>query len=354
VKVSAEELAAVPEADLKEFLGVKVRQAYRQKDIDFPVQVAMQNFMSDKPHQGGGQRYDREGLFRWAAQRIGTTLAVKVGGPDALADQAGFFTAAYKAVEAEGLSEEVFRTEPRSKLRELLLRVAPKAMPEADIDQIDAKLAEVFEGAQRAEAEDARELAAWAGAELGLTLEAEKLTGMSRMAARQTLLNAYDAKYRPEMHSVERQLVLEQLDSAWKTHLLTMDNLRSGVGLRGYAQEDPKIVYKREGMKEFDSMWAGVRDRVTESVFRMEDLGEEEAQAALWAGARATHTAAISAAQARAAQSDAATQQTNAGGEVKKAEPIRNVGARVGRNDPCPCGSGKKYKNCHMKLEAKR
>jgi preprotein translocase subunit SecA len=60
------------------------------------------------------------------------------------------------------------------------------------------------------------------------------------------------------MHSVERGLVLEQLDSAWKTHLLSMDNLRSGVGLRGYAQEDPKIVYKREGMKEFRLMWAAL------------------------------------------------------------------------------------------------
>jgi preprotein translocase subunit SecA len=133
-----------------------------------------------------------------------------------------------------------------------------------------------------------------------------------------------------------------------------MDSLRSGVGLRGYAQEDPKIVYKREGMKEFDAMWEGVRDRVTEAVFRMEEMGDEEAQMALWAGARATQAAAISIAQSRAAQTDAQQQTTNTGGEAKKPEPIRNVGAKVGRNDPCPCGSGKKYKNCHMKLEAKR
>jgi preprotein translocase subunit SecA len=154
------------------------------------------------------------------------------------------------------------------------------------------------------------------------------------------------------MHSVERGLVLEQIDSAWKSHLLVMDNLRSGVGLRGYAQEDPKIVYKREGMKEFEVMWEGVRDRTTEAVFRMEEMGDEEAQQALWAGAKATHAAAASATQARQAQLDAAQQQTNAGGETKKAEPIRNVGQKVGRNDPCPCGSGKKYKNCHMKMEA--
>ena len=59
-------------------------------------------------------------------------------------------------------------------------------------------------------------------------------------------------------------------------------------------------------------------------------------------------------AQSRAAETDAQQQTTSTGGEGKKAEPIRNLGSKVGRNDPCPCGSGKKYKNCHMKLEARK
>ena len=82
----------------------------------------------------------------------------------------------------------------------------------------------------------------------------------------------------------------------------------------------------------------------------MEEMGDEEAQAALWAGARATHAAAISApAGAAGAGRRGLDSRPNAGGEAKKAEPIRNIGQKVGRNDPCPCGSGKKYKNCHMK-----
>ena len=124
--------------------------------------------------------------------------------------------------------------------------------------------------------------------ELGLTLDPAKITGRTPDEARHTLLNAYDQKYRAEMHSVERSLVLEQLDSSWKSHLLVMDSLRSGVGLGGYAQEDPKIVYKREGMKEFEVMWEGVRDRITEAVFRIEEMGDEEAQAR--SGRRAGHT----------------------------------------------------------------
>jgi preprotein translocase subunit SecA len=352
VKAPMEDILARSGADLDEFLYREVRKAYRQKDVDFPVRVGMQNFMADKP-QAGAQRYDRDGLYRWTAQRLGTVLAARKHGPEALADQAGFFAVAFKALDEEGWTEEFVRTEPRSKLREKLTDIAPKAMPAADIDEIDAKIAEALSGAAAAEAEDAGELTEWAQKELGLTLDPAKLTGATPDAVRHAFLNAYDEKYRPEMHSVERGLVLEQIDGAWKTHLLVMDNLRSAVGLAGYAQEDPKIVYKREGMKEFETMWDGIRDRATEAVFRMEEMGDEEAQAALWAGARATHAAAISATQARQAQLDAAQQQTNtSNGDGKKAEPIRNVGAKVGRNDLCPCGSGKKYKNCHMKMEA--
>ena len=84
----------------------------------------------------------------------------------------------------------------------------------------------------------------------------------------------------------------------------------------------------------------------------VEEIGDEEAQQALWAGARESHAAAISAMQSRQAQETEAAMQTNTGGEAKRIEPIRNVGAKVGRNDPCHCGSGKKYKNCHMKLES--
>jgi preprotein translocase subunit SecA len=64
-----------------------------------------------------------------------------------------------------------------------------------------------------------------------------------------------DERYRPEMKQMERNLVLMQLDTSWKNHLYTMDHLRSGIGLVGYAQEDPKSVYKQEGMKEFRAMW---------------------------------------------------------------------------------------------------
>jgi preprotein translocase subunit SecA len=144
--------------------------------------------------------------------------------------------------------------------------------------------------------------------------------------------------------------VLNRLDASWKNHLYTMDHLRAGIGLMSYAQVDPKTEYKRQGMKEFDAMWEGVQDKVTDAVFRMEE--EVDFQESLWAVQTTVHEAAPRAMpdeQSMRGQQDAAIAGSKGD---KKQEPIRHRGERVGRNDPCPCGSGKKYKNCHMRSAA--
>jgi preprotein translocase subunit SecA len=330
LKLDPAETAAKEGADLVAHLRRKVREAYRQKDAAFPVQVGLAAHLPEKTT--ATRRPNREQLFQWAVHRFqGATFC-----------------------------EEVFRTEPRSVVKEKLLEASRGLMPAADYTEAEAKLGEVFSGATVSEPGDATELVEWAKAELKLDLDPPSLTGVSEKQARDVILNAYDNKYRPEMHDMERRLVLDQIDGAWKSHLLTMDHLRSTVGLSGYAQEDPKIVYKREGMKLFDAMWESIQDRTTELAFKIEDVGEDQVQSAYWAGAMAVHRQAESAMRARASQvsaEQAAQVQAGAqagGGEAKKPETIRNVGQKVGRNDPCPCGSGKKYKNCHMKQESGR
>src|SRR5947207_7428372 len=124
-------------------------------------------------------------------------------------------------------------------------------------------------------------MADWFRAELGLEVPEGDLTGVSESAAREILWNNFDARFRPEMRGMERGLLLGRLDSSWKNHLYTMDHLRSGIGLVGYAQIDPKTEYKRQGMKEFDTMWAGLSDKVTDTVFKMED--DESFQESVWA-----------------------------------------------------------------------
>jgi preprotein translocase subunit SecA len=148
------------------------------------------------------------------------------------------------------------------------------------------------------------------------------------------------------MRKMERSLILNLLDTAWKDHLLVMDHLRSSVGLRGYAQVDPKVEFKREGMRIFENMWKSVGERVTDLVFRMEQLDES------FVGSTWTETSAIHEESAPGTeiveQQQAAIDGSQSQSE-KKPEPIRNREPRVGRNDPCPCGSGKKYKHCHGK-----
>jgi preprotein translocase subunit SecA len=277
----------------------------------------MLRYMADRPqgpHSPGGQRYNREGLYLWAASRFPT--------------------------QRDRLSEDEFRTQSRARLHELLLDVSRSVYPAKDEEEIDAKLDEVFEGSRRpCDAEDAKDLAAWAHSELGLEVPEADLTGVSYDKARDLLWNAFDERYRPEMHGMERSLLLNQVDSSWKNHLYTMDHLRSGIGLVGYAQEDPKTVYKQEGMKEFKAMWEAMEDKVTDAVFRMEET--EAFQETIWTIGATIHEAAPRAAAQQAI--------TNAPGSDKKPEPIRNRREKVGRNDPCPCGSGKKYKNCHMR-----
>jgi preprotein translocase subunit SecA len=316
-----------PEA-IQEMLHGRVMDIYRQKEMELPVKAGMARFMAERPQQpGGGQRYDREGLYRWAKVRFGKA--------------------------ADPLTEEEFRTQSRAKLQERLVEISSAYFPQVNQEAIDEKLEETFSGTHLSEAGDAHELVEWAKTSLNVEVAEASLTGVSREAARKVLWNAFDLKYRPEMRGVERGLLLNRLDSSWKNHLYTMDHLRSGIGLMSYAQVDPKTEYKRQGMKEFDAMWEGVQDKVTDSVFRMEE--EVDFQESLWTVEAAVHEAAPRAMPAADEQSMRGQQDAAIAGSQKgdkKQEPIRHRGERVGRNDPCPCGSGKKYKNCHMRSAA--
>jgi len=323
VKLSIDELRGQGNEPVKDLINQRVQEMYRQKEISFPVEVAMATHMAERTAGPGSnqQKYDREGLYRWARVRFGP--------------------------HADHLEEQQFRTESRSGLKQLLLDISRKAYPTTGQDAVDAKVEEALAGARHAESADAVELCEWVKATYQIELDPAKITGMSNDEVRQTLWNAFDQKYRPEMRSMERGLLLGNLDSSWKKHLLTMDHLRSVVGLRSFAQEDPKTVYKKEGMKEFDTMWENLQDRVTDAIFRMEEAGQEVIQEALWAGQMAQHAEAQSYVQS--AQQQQNEESTNQASEKKK-EPIRNRMEKVGRNDPCPCGSGKKYKNCHMRM----
>jgi len=167
------------------------------------------------------------------------------------------------------------------------------------------------------------------------------LAGLTPEEIQNRLTDVLEERYRPEMRRLERTLLLEILDAAWKDHLLVMDHLKSNIGLRGYAQVDPKVEYKREGMRTFEAMWDSSGERVTDLIYRAEQLSESFI-GSTWKEAEARHEAAPSTSEIME-QQQAAIDGTQAD---YKPEPIRNRQERVGRNSPCPCGSGKKYKHC--------
>ena len=189
-------------------------------------------------------------------------------------------------------------------------------------------------------------LVAWARDRFDSSIDETSLSVTSLDQLKETLNAASTRRHkqphapRTEMQRMERAVLLQILDNAWKDHLLAMDHLRSSVGLRGYAQVDPKVEYKREGMRTFDLMWSGIDERVIDIVYRIEQV-EEDALRSTW-----RETAAIHEDTPSAAQLEQPERSFSDGSEAGPIQPIRNSGQKVGRNDPCHCGSGKKYKNC--------
>ena len=134
------------------------------------------------------------------------------------------------------------------------------------------------------------------------------------------------------LRNFEKQVMLQVLDHRWKEHLAAMDHLRQGIHLRGYAQKNPKQEYKREAFELFTSMLSGIKEHATSVLCRVQVPSPEEVEAQRRAEAEA-QAKAIAAAQADA-----------------KAKAEADALPKVGRNEPCPCGSGKKFKQCHGKL----
>jgi preprotein translocase subunit SecA len=145
------------------------------------------------------------------------------------------------------------------------------------------------------------------------------------------------------MRRIERFILLLKIDEKWKDHLYAMDHLRHAISLRGYGQIDPKVAYKQEGYQMFSELIRNLRSEVTELLLRVEVRKEDESRLGTNLDRAQYRKDDPTAAQAQAAAGNQAA-AAQAGSEPLK--PIRNVAPKVGRNDPCPCGSGKKYKKC--------
>jgi len=143
------------------------------------------------------------------------------------------------------------------------------------------------------------------------------------------------------MRYLERMIMLQVVDSQWKDHLLAMDHLKEGIGLRGYGQKDPLIEYKREGLEMFEAMEGRIAQSTVQFLMKVQVAVEAEGQAE--AAELSDRPLAPAGRSDRGRLRDATMSR-----ELRPAAGPGTLVARakIGRNDPCPCGSGKKYKKC--------
>jgi preprotein translocase subunit SecA len=176
-----------------------------------------------------------------------------------------------------------------------------------------------------------------------LSYPKEQLHSMQQAALKKDAvdraMSAYQARGKEfaergvDFNEMQRVLLLQIIDHIWKNHLYEMDHLKKGVGLRAYGQKDPLIEYQKEAYAMFERMLARVRDEMVEYVFRIQLPPVQRPAPARPEGAPAGKPA-------------------QGGQRPKPAEKEpqnKYANLKVGRNDPCPCGSGKKYKKCHGK-----
>ena len=175
---------------------------------------------------------------------------------------------------------------------------------------------------------------------------------------RERILDAVTAGYEakcekvgPDMRKIERHIMLQVLDTLWKEHLATMDHLRHGIHLRAFAQKNPKQEYKREAFELFQQMLDSLKHEVVRFLAHLQLQQDESAEALERKRREEQARHAMEFQHAEASAMDAEPEE-DVGEAPEQAVPETFVreGRKVGRNEPCPCGSGKKYKQCHGKL----
>jgi preprotein translocase subunit SecA len=166
---------------------------------------------------------------------------------------------------------------------------------------------------------------------------------------------AREAEFTPEvLRELERHLYLYTVDEHWRDHLYELDHLKGGIGLRAYGQRDPLIEYKKEAYTLFEGLVHDVREDFVQRLFRVQfapEVRQAVPQPRVPRAMQLQHAEAQAFGTAAGSAGDEEGGGPRGGGAAVATVPRVRAGPRVGRNDPCPCGSGKKYKKCHMLSE---
>jgi preprotein translocase subunit SecA len=327
ITVDPVELKGAEPESIKKIMLDAAEKAYFDREVQFPVLVGFHRFRT----QTGPNSFtvDGEALAQWASARFQDPNVL-----DKLrVDPDHPFEVLMEISRAQAIKSHSVWETALSKLDGVFGRNESKRM------------SEFATGSNSAES-----LAQWMQTELGWKGSAAELSKMTRDECRSKLSQAFDDRYNPEIRLMERTVLLRTLDSSWKDHLLAMDHVRSSVGFRSMGQMDPKVEFKREGMRLFDQMWLSIGEQITDVIFRMEAIEEGMVESS-FVETSARHDAFDDSKYMSQEQIEDIKAADQAGAPPAEPVTIRNRGEKASRNDPCPCGSGKKFKNCCMRKQ---
>jgi len=296
IKLDIGELASLNASQIREQLGEITAGKYKQKEIEYPVEFALNMVYGPQ----GPNVYAFEALADWANKKYNAGFSV----------------------------ERMQNSKPRALHKQLL-----ELSESFNNGRLDQELADKIANLKPAE------LVNWANERFEASLTEEDLGG-DGPELKDNLSQLAREFLRRELSDLEKYVLLNVYDSAWKDHLYSMDHLKSNVWMRSFAEKDPKTEYKREGFRMFNEMLETIEDRVTDIIFKVH----------LEAGARARSVWNVSQTSHDEVGQFAMAERQRAAAQAPQGEPrvkqIKLEQPKVGRNDPCPCGSGKKYKKC--------
>jgi preprotein translocase subunit SecA len=295
IKLKADELKELSPEQIRETISQKVEKKYTQREIEYPVEFAMNMVFGPQ----GPNVYGFEALADWANKKYDANLS---------------------AQQLQNLS-------PRA-VQEKLLELSKLHNNGRLKEQIDGKVTSLGN----------KGLIEWATQRFQTNLQIPDDIDRDKVA--ETVLEAGRQFLRKELADLEKYVLLQIYDSTWKDHLYSMDHLKESIFTRVYAEKDPKIEYKQEGFRMFNEMLQAIDDRVTDTIFKVR-LEAGARSRSVWNVSRAQHDEVNQFSMAERQRAAATAPQ----GE-RKVKQIKLEQPKVGRNQPCPCGSGKKYKKC--------
>ena len=320
-----QERAKAPE-ELIDLIENRVREAYRRREVEYPVDHVLMYVMGAGPQMVGGvadNTYLYETLRNWIGGKYGKDVSL-----------------------------EKLQTTPLSEIREMLLGYQAEVLAEPFL-KVQAE--GILKAAGGTEPE---KIAAAFNKRCGTNFPArafEVAADGTGPNAEQVVMKRVRGLMRSELTELEQYVMIQILDQSWKDHLYAMDLLRASIGLQAFAEKDPRIAYKKEGFRFFTEMMIGVRDKVTDLIFRASFGRQVEQPKSNYkvTGTVKQESSSYGVGEEMAAQGAAASEMVAGGGEegAVVTKPITRDGEKVGRNDPCPCGSGQKYKKCCGKEE---